>query len=116
MVALYLFTVRGPTSVASTVASTASTSAGVISAAGRSPSARITCPFVVALPRLTATSGSPSVERWLRSWERNSHLAPLRNLEMAPPRPTRHRLFEPHGARAEGGRQGWDHEWRRSSR
>ena len=38
-------------------------------------------------------------------WQRNSHLAPLRNLQVAPPRPTRRGLFEPHEARAESGKK-----------
>jgi|SRR5271166_3116928 len=52
---------------------------------------------------------------WLQ-WERHFDLAPLRNFDLAPPCPTRGGLFELHVARAGGGRQGWDHEWRRSSR
>ncbi len=51
-----------------------------------------------------------------RAWARNSDLAPLRNLDLAPPRPTRCGPFELYRARTGGGGEGWDHEWSCSSR
>ena len=60
------FTLRADTPVAATVRSSASTSAGVIFAAGRSPSAAMTSPAVVPVPRLCGVPGSARSDWWER--------------------------------------------------
>lgn len=60
--AVSLFTLRGKAPVSLITANTSSTSRVVILAAGRSPSAAMTCPSVVPRPRLYGAPGSASTE------------------------------------------------------